>query len=615
MHGRFSFAFIRASKVDETKLKKLHDAYAWSRKQQQPFRDSRVESIRVRCGNHYGPAQEDAAKILVNLDEIAVLVYTQALVSNNPRATVDTFHTELKSRVFALSEAINFTLKRIRFQDILRRAALNAMYGLTIVKTGLALEGSVGAENWRSNVGEVFCDVITLDDWVHDMSAKNWRGVQFMGDRFRMPISDVKESGLFDPDVVKKLKTTGGWEANSRLSFDERDNSAKTISRSDRNSEELEETIELWNIYLPRENKIVTMAMDADEKTQPLREIEWEGPEHDYEGTFGPYHLLYFGEVPDNTMPLPPLDAWRDLHDVMNSLWRKCTRQAERAKSVPIYSGKDVGAAEALNKAGDGQWTKVEGGKNVIESANIPGVDGPTLAFAMQLKDIISYMAGNLDLLTGASPASETVGQDKMLLEAASKRLQAMQHQMLSFSNRLVRDIGWYLWTDPMIDLPLARRVEGLTIPLRFSPEERKGEFFDYNITVIPYSLQEDSPAQRVEKMMKIWNGVVLPSAQMMMQQGVMPDVGAFLQALGEEMNMKNIGEFIKFKEVSQREALGPIGSDRNRPKQAANTTRTQVRINRPGATSGGKNAAMMQMMLGGGVQPAEAAAIGRPNG
>lgn len=596
--------------MDKEKLKKLREAHEWSRKQQATFRDERVESIRVRCGNHYGPDKKELDQVILNLDEIAAIVYSQALVSNNPQVMVETFHKELKSKVFALQEATNFTLKRIRFQDILRRAALNSMYGLTIIKTGLTVGGSVDAEDIKSNVGEIFCDVITLDDWVHDMSAKDWRGVQFFGDRFRMPLVEVKESGLFDPDVVKKLKANQGPDNSTP----DHELGARRLSTIDRDPEELEETVELWNFYLPREQKIITLSMQ-DPELAPLMEIKWDGPAHDYEGTFGPYHLLYFGEVPDNTMPLPPFDAWRDLMTVMNSLWRKCVRQAERAKNVPIYSGKDVAAAKALKEAGDGQWTHAEGGRDVIQSANIPGVDGPTMAFAMQLKDLISYMAGNLDLLTGASPASETVGQDKMLIEAASKRLVFMQHQMLNFSNRIVRDIVHYLRADPFIDLPLAHRTHGMMLPVRFSEEEQKGEDADYDISIVPYSLQEDTPAQQVEKAMKIWNGVVIPSAQMMMQQGVIPDAGALIQWLGEKMNMPTINEFIKFNAVTQREAMGPVGSDRNRPKQAAQTTRTNIRINRPGATSGGKDAAMKMMLLGGGVQPSEAAAVGRPNG
>lgn len=54
----------------------------------------------------------------------------------------------------------------------------------------------------------------------------------------------------------------------------------------------------------------------------PIRIVDWEGPES------GPFCILGFSEVPDQTMPLAPAATWYDLHNMINVLYRKMRRQA-----------------------------------------------------------------------------------------------------------------------------------------------------------------------------------------------------------------------------------------------------------------------------------------------
>lgn len=50
---------------------------------------------------------------------------------------------------------------------------------------------------------------------------------------------------------------------------------------------------------------------------EPLRVVDWEGPES------GPYHLLWYNEMPSNSFPLAPVTQWIDLNDGYNRVMRK----------------------------------------------------------------------------------------------------------------------------------------------------------------------------------------------------------------------------------------------------------------------------------------------------
>jgi len=58
----------------------------------------------------------------------------------------------------------------------------------------------------------------------------------------------------------------------------------------------------------------------------------------------------------------------------------------------------------------------------------------------------------------------------------------------------------------------------------------------------------------------------------------------------------------------------GPVQPVPERPRQSPQTTRTYERINRPGGTRPGSDAAMIQTLLGGRPQNAELAGVGRSN-
>ena len=53
--------------------------------------------------------------------------------------------------------------------------------------------------------GMPFVQRVSLDNWVHDMSADSLRDIRFAGDTYRVPLEAARNHSGFDPDVAKKL--------------------------------------------------------------------------------------------------------------------------------------------------------------------------------------------------------------------------------------------------------------------------------------------------------------------------------------------------------------------------------------------------------------------------
>jgi hypothetical protein len=434
------------------------------------------------------------------------------------------------------------------------------------------------------------------------MSARHWDEIQFCGNQYRLPYELVMDSGFYNGPGRDRL--TPSAQTNIDDLGDER---AEAISQGIGSSdiEEYRDHVNLWDIWLPMENLLVTLPADGD--GPPLRVVEWDGPER------GPYQILRYEDVSGNIMPLPPVSLWMDMHELVNQIFCKIGRQAKRQKDIlGVRTGGSADGNRVIN-AGDGEAVNMDDPNNAREY-KFGGIDQRNLAFMLSMKDLFSYLAGNLDSLGGLSPMSGTVGQDQLLAQNASKRVSDMQDRVIDFTSKVVRDLAFYLWNDPLIELPLVRRIKGIDmdIPVTFTPEQREGQFLDYNIDIEPYSMQHESPGMKLQTLVQVYTQFIAPNLQLMQQQGIAVNYEALLRIISKYSNMTELDDVLTFYDAPQIYQPGPVGE---MPTKANTSHRTYERINRPGATSQGKDAAMIQALLGGDTQNAEKATIGRSVG
>ena len=546
-----------------------------------------VDSVEQFVGMHYKEA--GARKPTpTNLLELAVTIYERLLAARTPQCSVSTESPNLKYFAANFEIVLGQVAKEIKLGDTLRRAVKDALFTMGVVKIGIA------GSDPRPNMGdEPFVSLVTIDDYFVDMSARNWDEIQFEGNEYWLDADAIQKiyGVTLTGDDYSGDSTEGVKQANGITSGEARD--------------PLHERVLLRDVYLVRENVMLTYAVQAKKE---LRRVPWDGPE----GT--PYVKLWFSDVPGNLLPLPPVAVWKDMHVLANQIYRKLSKQAVSKKNIAgVLGGTDEEIAR-IKSAKDGEAVRVAGAK--IEKMDIGGIDNGNLAFFLQNRDLFSLLAGNLDSLGGLSPQSDTATQDKLINEAANARISAMADRTVDFCKAIFRRLAWYAWTDPVRVRKFrkfASKEYNVGVDVEWTPETRDGDFLDYNFDIAVFSMQDDSPATRLQKLQSVWNTFILPAIDIYREQGAYIDVKALNDFLAKNANLPILSDMVKFTEPNEAQPLQSEGLPQPEyvSRKAPVTKRVYERVNRPGSMSErGKNAVLSQILLGGKPQQADIAGL-----
>jgi len=573
--------------MDSKALKRLEVAVTKSMAAMDIYRRKRLERLRERIGTHYSDEGTDQRRP-VNLLAMAGSIYLRQLAGGYPKVLVNTHNAMLFPAADDLEQAGNMLLKKIDFITSLRHWIVEAFYGAGVMKVGLNKSGTVEIGGFTHDVGQPFADVVSLDNFVLDTNARKWEEITFAGDFYRMELRDVAESGLFQnagglkPEEKTYLNNFGG------------DETAQTLGGFQETSqEEFTDKVTLLDLWLPGEQVLLTVA--PHQNWRVLREVDWEGPKH------GPYHLLYLDEIPDNLMPMPPSATWLDLHRLANSLMNKLGDQADRQKSNLVVPRGGEGDAEAIKNSADGDVLELDQ-PDKAQEVRYGGPDQINMAFFIQVKDLFSWMAGNLDTMGGLSRMADTLGQEQMLDANSFRVIEDMRDRVIQATQRVVEDLLWYLWTDPLIELPIVKRVPGtdVEIPSIFSAENREGDFLDYNFEIDPYSLRPRTPGGQLQKIRSIVGEFIMPLLPVMQSMGISFKFDQLFELLAEYADVPELARLIEYIDPAmQANHEQEIVAS---PVKPPVTTRNYNRLSSStGGTRTGRDQAMMQSLLGSG--------------
>jgi hypothetical protein len=566
---------------------RLRKAVDWSVRQLKKPRDQRVAAVRQYVGAHY--AEKGADRVVpVNMLELATTIYVRHLAARAPRAMVTTSVEHLKPFARNLELALEQIPEEIGLEATIRKAVSEALFGIGVVKVGIAAGGDTSLGH---DVGEPFVDLVPLDDYFLDMSAKSRDSIQFEGNDYWLDLESAQAMCDEGVDLTPDDHTVMGEQGEER---------AEGVS-VDAGADLYCDKVWLRDVWLPRSQEVVTYAVKSGKL---VRRVPWDGPKG------GPYITLSYTDVPGNLLPLPPVSLWMDLHNLANTLFRKLARQAEAKKTVAAFQGGDDDSVNNLKHAADGEGIRYNG--SPPEGITVGGIDAPTLAFFLQVKDLFTYFGGNLDALGGLAPMTETASQDRMLTEAASARMASMKAMTIGFARSIFQALAWYEWTNPVRERRLKKPVPGtdLVLDVHWSMETRDGDYLDYNLDIDPYSMEDDTPGQRLQKIRQAFMELILPAMPLIQQQGGQIDFRRFMELVGKLGNIDELPELVRFGEpIMGDPQQGGSGMPSFKPAQ---TKRTYERVNRPGATRSGKDAVMGQLLMGGGVQPSAVASLSR---
>lgn len=566
----------------------LHTAVEWSIKQLATPKKNRIDAIKQFVGTHYGD-DGSSRNVPTNFLELAITIYIRQLAARSPRVMISTSNRALKPMAKNMSIALNQLPDEIGLGETIQGSVLEAMFTFGVVKVGIA---SSGVTVLGQQYGEPYADLVSIDDYFCDMSAKSRKTMQYEGNDYWLPIEDAQE--LFGAEM------DGVQHDDHSITGPNGEDRAEGVTVPG-GADLYKKKVWLRDVYLRQTNQLVTYAVTSK---RLLRVVEFDGPD------VGPYHVLGFSDVPGNLLPLPPVALWIDLHNLGNTLFRKLGRQADAKKTVASFQGGNDEDIESLKRASDGDGIRYSGQKP--EAITVGGIDQASLAFYLQVRDLFSYFSGNIDALGGLSPSTETVGQDKLLTEAAGARLQTMKDRTIDFARGIFKALAWYEWTDPIRERLIEKDVPGAGVSVKrvWSKETRDGDFLDYNINIDVYSMQDDSPSLKLQKIGMMLERFIFPAIPLLQAQGGTIDFKRLLDLLSSFGNLPELADIIRFEDFDP--AVKPIQGNQNPVMMPANTTRTYERINRPGATRQGKDHVMSQLLMGGKVQPDAMASLSR---
>lgn len=562
------------------------------------FRTNRAMMVREYMGNNWND-DGTGREVPVNMVALYASIMGRNLMPNNPRCMLSTFDVRQKPAVKAMQLWDNDEIVRMDLKTTLQRIVLDGLFSIGIGMVALATPGDAAMTGWKQKAGGVFVDRVSLDDFVFDTHAQDFRECAYMGHRIRVPIAVVHDSkmyGKYRKDVTAQYDRPYNIEGDERL---------QTLGRGiyGPTTQEIEDYVDLWIVHVRRHNVIVTIPDDGMSGPHPMRngealnETPWLGPDS------GPYHILSYGIVPDNAMPLAPIQNLVDLHRALNNCYRKLIRQGQRQKSITFSQGGANEDGSRTMNANDGDIIKVENPAGI----SVKDFGGPNQALtilAQNLKDSFDFMAGGLSLMGGLGPQSKTLGQDKMLNENSSQSVKAMQDTTVSFTSDVLTAMNWYWWYDPHSTMVSQQSIGGgASITTRVTPQMRQGPMPD--VACDPYSLQHSTPQMRLAFLNQMV-ATVQPMMQLLQQQGIFFDVNFWLQKAAEYGDSPDLGQMFTIRTPHPAQGGADSSGGMGSPGPAE-TTRNYVRRSVGADTQGSRQSDMMNQAAQGAKQNEEA--------
>lgn len=594
---------------DRSALQRLRTAMEGAETALNQYREERTAKLREYVGFNFNKTGGTDERVPINFLEMAVQTYLRQLAARAPRAKVSTPHRDLKAPAFALQMALNVLIEQIDLQTTMRSAVLDAMFSpLSVIKVGIREHhAEVQDDGSTVMIGQPYADTVSIDDFLCDTTARRLDRMQFAADASLHPLDWLRQSSLYDQSVVARLHPTTREHAGTHGA--ERADTIAAGDYSPGDDADIVDHVRLWDIWLPLDRKVITIAHDQWE-AGVLREVQWQGPEA------GPYRYLRFNYIPDTIFGLPPVALWYDLHDIANRVMVKIGDQAERQKTITGYAAGAEKDAEAIRDAADGELVHLAH-PEMIKQIVFPGPDQQSVLLSTQLRGLFSWAVGNLDSIAGLGPQSGTATQDQMIAAASSQRLNDMRDQVFAFAQDVMRDLAIWLWSHPFIRVPYTKTLPGTEVSeaAEFNEDSRVGDFLSYNLAIEPFSMTHQSPSEKLGTIINVWNTFVLPAIPLMEPMGLAPNIPGLLRQVGELTGV-DMDELVMFSEPSIQQQMGPItpqqGSPDRMPKSPV-TRREEIRRSVPGTSRQNQDAILSQMVAsgGGGVQGSQAQAAG----
>jgi len=583
------------------------------------FRSARLLFLREFCGQYYDRDQATIGNEPLNMIFGAVSTLVPNLVTNFPKTLVTSKFMTYRGYAELLGLALDFLAKEINLRNELRRAIVDSLFAMGIMKTGIAVSDDLitFSDDQRFDNGQPYATTVDFDDYILDPAARRLEEASFVGHRVRVPRQMLMDSGLFANDLVEKLPQAG------QDPYQRRD--VENISQHELTPAqiaEFQDLVDIREVWVPAAKALVWLPAGNTVYDKYLRIEDYDGPDT------GPYtYLCLTPPVPNNPLPIAPVGVWYDLHVASNKMAKKIMEQAERQKDILLYKPNAADDAQEIVDAGDGEAVGVqdpEGAKVV----SYGGQEHKNEEHLAQLSYWFNLASGNTDQLGGVKSNANTATQANILQGNQSVRVEDMRDIVYIFTKNVQRKLAWYLHPDPLISMPLSKQVPipgqvvmspmgPVMMPAKkiqqqviLSPDSRQGDFLDFHFEIEEKSMSRMDPAQRLQKAL-LFAAKVLPSAAqaaMVCQQMQVPfSFPVFVIRMAKELDLEWLDE-VFYDPNFQQQMLMMMNSspkpDNSKPQQGPGGGMGAIQQNgQPGNVplKGIMGGADMRMPMGGG--------------
>jgi hypothetical protein len=520
--------------------RKLSKACFIASQRMESARKARVRFLMQYAGRFFGHkkdgSDEDRKASPVNMIWEGITTYVPNLVFSDPAVKVRTQNLLYRPYSDKLELATNHAIRdQLKLGRTLRKVVTDSLVLAGYLKTGIYDAGqSITIAGEQQKLGTIYADRVDPDDMIIDPMARDWDEMCLVGNRYRVPRDTITQLG-FPESLVKQM--TSRYDSQARNTDAASISDGKDIPGMYR---EVMEFVDLMDIFLPGDGVLITLPWTPDGSWTDnyLNVVEYDGPES------GPYHQLGYQFAGDSVLPIAPVGIWYDLHTLMSRAVRKVARQAERGKKVLAYEGSAANDATEIANADDGEAVRVDN-IDAMKEVEFGGASDRGLEYVSWLRGWFNEMAGNVDALAGNGDGAESATASQNMNSNQQVRLADSQRLVYNFTADVCKDVAYYIHTDPLIELPLIQRVNGRDQQVVYSPDDRMGEWFDYNISVKPYSMQRMDPQEKVRRTMEFATSVIPAAAQAYQTLGPAFKIQEFIVRIAQEIGIEDLDEII----------------------------------------------------------------------
>ncbi len=515
------------------------------------FQKARLLFLNEYIGSYYSRSVGESGMQPFNLLFNTVRVLVPNLVIQEPVHIVSTEITAYRPYTRLLSKALDISGKRLHLADTYRRWIVDALFMLGILKTGLTNSNFVLEldENSVIDPGTVFTEVVDFNDLVVSSSATDFNFPGYVGDRVRVPRQLLLDDDNYDNGLVEKLtKFSNDPDRTDRLS-------KKGVELQDDNNVDLVEIVEVWN---PDEKTLISLPFGGALVEKPLKEVDYIGPDT------GPYTFLQFTPpVPDNPISPSLISQMLDMQLNINRVMNKTLVQAESQRDILIYNPAHEDSVKDIMDAGTNKAVASDD-PTAAQMLSFGGPNPSNVGFIQQLQSWFNVVAANTEAIGGLREESPSATQAVILNNNSGVIMEDLRSAVYSAASLEAGKRAWYLHTDPLINIPMTQRVtlppifdnDGRIVATSISedvqvlltPEDRRGDFLDYNVSIKLRSMSRldaaDKARKRTEFYLKILPAIVT-SAIAAAQIGMTLSIPVLLRQYAEDLGLGDVDEVI----------------------------------------------------------------------